>query len=115
MHPYTVKNWLWAVIISMYIVIALLSGCASSPQTKPVKQYCYTSQEIRTKNGSNVSSETLVKCNDDPVEQVVIKKAGLAQNCGQVSNFININGRLIDEPYIACQDLRGKWFRLDMQ
>ena len=28
-HPYTVKNWLWLVIICMAIVIACLSGCST--------------------------------------------------------------------------------------
>lgn len=29
MNPYTVKNYMWAVIIFMFIVIMLLSGCST--------------------------------------------------------------------------------------
>jgi predicted small secreted protein len=29
MNSYTVKNYMWAVIIFMFIMIALLSGCST--------------------------------------------------------------------------------------
>lgn len=110
MHPYTVKNYLWAVIIAMFIVIALLSGCSSAPKQTTSRQYCYTSQEIRTKNGTNVSSETLVKCNDDPVEQIVMKKAGMAKNCGEVVDYMELpSGKVIRNRNLVCQKFDGRW------
>ena len=29
MHPYTVKNYMWAVIVAMFIVTSCLSGCST--------------------------------------------------------------------------------------
>lgn len=108
MHPYTVKNWLWAVIIAMFIVIALLSGCSSAPK-QTARQYCYTSQEIRKNGNDTVSSDTLVKCNDDPIEQMTIKKMGIAQNCGEYKYFIPLNGRMQERRGYACQKFDGAW------
>lgn len=109
MHPYTVKNWMWLLIVCMMIVVGLLSGCSSAPK-QTARQYCYTSQEIRTKNGSNVSSETLVKCNDDPVEQIVMKKAGMAQNCGEVVDYVELpGGKVIQTRNLVCQKFNGRW------
>lgn len=109
MHPYTVKNYMWAVIILMFIVIGLLSGCSSAPK-QTARQYCHTSQEIRTKNGTNVSSETLVKCNDDPVEQIVMKKAGMAQNCGESTDWVRLpSGKEIQVRNLVCQKFDGRW------
>jgi hypothetical protein len=86
----------------------MLVGCSSAPvQTK--RQYCYTSQEIR-KNGDNViNSQTTVKCNDDPVEQIVIRKAGVASNCGEFTNRMTIRGEYREEKSIACQKFDGTW------
>lgn len=83
MHPYTVKNYLWAVTIALFIVMALLSGCSYAPkQSRLVRdQYCYTSQTITTQDKQTVSSETVVKCSDDPVEQYVPAKLGVAKDC----------------------------------
>lgn len=109
MHPYTVKNWMWAVIIFIFIVIAL-AGCSSAPKQTSSRQYCYTSQEIRNKNGNTVSSETLVKCNDDPVEQIVMKKAGMAQNCGEVLDYVELpSGKIIQNRNLVCQKFNGRW------
>lgn len=100
--------------LALACVMALLSGCSSAPVQTTTRPYCNTSQEIRTKNGTNVSSETLVKCNDDPVEQIVIKKAGMAQNCGWVSNPITLpGGRTVNEAYISCLASNGRWVRID--
>ena len=108
-HPYTVKNYLWVAITLMIIVIALLSGCSSTPVQTTKRQYCHTSQEIR-KNGNNVvSSDTLVKCNDDPVEQMVVRKAGVATNCGEFTNRMTIRGQYREEKAVACQKFDGTW------
>ena len=29
MHPYTVKNYMWAAIIFIFVLIMLLSGCST--------------------------------------------------------------------------------------
>lgn len=114
MHPYTVKNIMWAVIIAIFVLIAL-TGCGSTPtKQSTARQYCYTSQEIKTKNSNSVSSETLVKCSDDPVERIVIKRAGMAENCGWTSNWITLpNGRTVNEKYIACITSDNRWVRIN--
>jgi uncharacterized protein YcfL len=108
MHPYRVKENLWLAIAILFALIALV-GCSSTPKG-PAKQYCYTSQEIRTKDRQTVSSETVVKCNDDPVEQIVIKKAGIAQNCGETTDWITLpNGKEIKVRNLVCQKFDGRW------
>lgn len=107
-HSYRIKNYLWVAIVVMFIIIAL-SGCSSTPVQTTKRQYCHTSQEIR-KNGDNViSSETMVKCNDDPVEQIVVRKAGVASNCGEFTNRMMIRGQYREEKSIACQKFDGTW------
>lgn len=97
-------------ICLLFVVAILLTGCSS---TQPVKttqrQYCYTSQEIVTKDKEQVSSKTMVKCNDDPVEQMVIRKAGIANNCGQFKNRMTVGGKYREEVGIACQKFDGTW------
>lgn len=29
MHPYTFKNWLWVLIVSMFVVCFMISGCST--------------------------------------------------------------------------------------
>jgi hypothetical protein len=107
MNAYRLKEILWAVIIVIFILMALL-GCSSAPK-QTARQYCHTSQEIR-KNGDNtVSSDTLVKCNDDPIEQMTVKKMGIAQNCGEYRYFIPLNGRTQERRGYACQKFDGTW------
>ncbi len=115
MNAYTVKNYMWAVIIAIMAALALLTGCSSAPvKTSQQQPYCYTNKEVRVKNGTNVSSETLVKCSDDPVERIVIKRAGMAENCGWTSNWITLpNGRQVNEKYIACITTDGRWVRIN--
>ena len=109
MHPYRVKNYLWVLILAMLLLIAVLSGCSSAPKAVTQRQYCHTKQEIR-KNGENVvSSEKLVQCNDDPVEQMTIKKMGIAQNCGEYKYFMTLNGRPQERRGYACQKFDGTW------
>lgn len=81
MHPYTVKNYLWAIIIVLFLIIAL-TGCSSAP-TKTA-QFCNTSKTIEVKDGSAVSSKTTVKCSDDFIERHVPAKIGVDQNCRPV-------------------------------
>lgn len=94
--------------------IMALTGCSSAPKQTTTRPYCNTSQQVVVKDGENVSSQTVVKCNDDPIEQIVIKKAGMAQNCGWVSNYVTLpGGRTINEPYISCLASNGRWVRID--
>ena len=107
MNAYRVKEVMWIIIILIMLLIAL-AGCSSSP-VGPAKPYCYTAQEIRTKNGSTVSSETLLQCTDDPIEKVTIKRAGVAKNCGLYNYTVTLNGRPVQQRGLACERFDGTW------
>ena len=89
------------------------SGCSSTP-VKSAKQYCHTSQEIRVQDKEIVSSETLIKCNDDPIEQIGIKKMGIAKQCFQQPYRHQLpSGRIIEGRGYACQKYDGTWEVID--
>ncbi len=111
MHPYRVKSYLWVVIIILFVITVLISGCSSSPKTQ-MSQFCHTSQTIVTRNGERVDSKTELKCSDDPVERMIEKRAGVAQNCGEFIQRYNLGGRIVNERAISCQRLDGSWFVL---
>lgn len=108
MNSYRVKEIMWAVICLVILLLAL-SGCSTTAPTGSARQYCYTSQEIRTKNKEQVSSETLVKCSDDHVERITIKKAGVAKNCGDYTYYVTLNGRSVEQRGLACEKFNGTW------
>ncbi len=88
-HPYTVKNNLWLAIIIVFAIIALLSGCSSTPVK--TAQFCNTSKTIEVKDGANVSSKTVVKCSDDFIERHVPARIGVDQNCRPVTTQFGRN------------------------
>jgi hypothetical protein len=91
------------------VIMALLSGCSSTP-VKSAKQYCHTSQEIRVQDKETISSETLIRCNDDPIEQIGIKKMGVAKQCfEQLYRHQLPSGRIIEGRGYACQKYDGTW------
>jgi len=88
-------------------------GCSSTP-VKSAKQYCHTSQEIRVQDKETVSSETLIKCNDDPIEQIGIKKMGVAKQCFEQPYRHQLpSGRIIEGRGYACQKYDGTWEVID--
>lgn len=111
----SLKDHLWGITLAVVPTLVLatvmaLTGCSSAPQRQSARQYCYTSQEIKVKDNEKVSSETMVKCNDDPVEQIVMKKAGIAQNCGESTNWVTLpNGKTIQTKQLVCQKFNGRW------
>ena len=98
--------------ISLLLIVSLAvagSGCSSTP-VKSAKQYCHTSQEIRVQDKETVSSETLIKCNDDPIEQIGIKKMGVAKQCFEQPYRHQLpSGRIIEGRGYACQKYDGTW------
>jgi hypothetical protein len=114
MNAYRVKEVMWTVIVVMFILITL-AGCSSAPvasgEHKP--QYCYTSQTIVTENSEKVKSTTTVKCNDDPIERVAIKRAGLAKGCGYYEYRMKIGDKYVRRPGISCQLPDGSWERVE--
>ena len=102
--------------ISLLLIVSLAvagSGCSSTP-VKSAKPYCHTSQEIRVQDKEIVSSETLIKCNDDPIEQIGIKKMGIAKQCFQQPYRHQLpSGRIIEGRGYACQKYDGTWEVID--
>ena len=77
MNPYRVKELLWLVIILLFVVIAL-SGCSTTvPKDRPTAQYCNTRSTIEVVNGENVSSKTVLDCDDSPIGQVAKTQPGI--------------------------------------
>lgn len=114
MDGYRIKVIMWTFIIMIFLLLSL-TGCSSAPKIAAEKpQYCHTSQTIRTQNGENVNSETLVKCTDDQIERVTSKRLGMADNCGYFTSYMKVGGR--DVPYraISCFDGRN-WEIINIQ
>lgn len=114
MHPYRVKEFLWLLIVCMFIVIGLLSGCSSSPRRPPSEQFCDLRSETvatRDSQGNILSQRTkeVMVCSDNQVDRLVIKKAGIAENCGEYVYYINLNGKAVPQRGIACQKFDGRW------
>lgn len=109
MHPYTAKNYLWALIVIICIIV-LLSGCSSAPKVQAQKpQYCHTSQSILLQNGEKVDSATLVECTDDQIKRLAVSRIGMAPNCGEFTYWMQIGGRDVQRKGISCQKLDGGW------
>lgn len=110
MHPYTVKNYLWVVIVLLFVIIAL-SGCASN--TKKVSglepQYCYTNQEIDVEDGKKVSSRTRLECTDDRTKQLFQARSGIARDCMEFYYPMYLRGELVQGRGYACQKFSGTY------
>ena len=113
MHPYTVKNYLWVLIIALFGLISLV-GCSSAPKVQAQKpQYCYTSQTIQTQNGEKVDSRTLVECTDDQVKRLTVARVGIGSNCGYFNGWMKKGGQDVQYRAISCQLPDGSWEILD--
>ena len=108
MRPYTVKNYLWLVIIVMMILVACLSGCSSTPTTAQAP-YCHTSQTVVTENKNTVNSQTITECTDDQVKRVTANRLGYASNCGEFLYWVNLGGKYVQRKGISCQKPNGTW------
>jgi len=110
MHPYRVKEYMWVLIIAMFIMMALLSGCSSAPKVQAQKpQYCYTSQTIKTQNGEKVNSETTLECTDDQIKRVAERRIGMASNCGEFYYWMRQGAYDVQRKGISCQKPDGSW------
>jgi|MesohylFT_1024984.scaffolds.fasta_scaffold05857_3 hypothetical protein len=110
MHPYRVKEYMWVVLLSLFIVVALLSGCSSAPTVQARKpQYCHTSQTIKTQNGERVNSETTIECTDDQIKKLFQARSGMASNCGEFTYWMTIGGSHVQRKGVSCQKLDGSW------
>lgn len=93
--------------------VTVLAGCASSGQQQThshhLDEYCYTKERIEINNNETVNSNTVVECNDNVIDRIVVKQAGLAENCG-ISQFQQkIGGKIEYRQAITCQFPDGSW------
>jgi hypothetical protein len=110
MYDYKVKNYLWAVILLCFLLLALLSGCSSAPKAVAQKpQYCYTSQTITTHNKETVDSKTVLECTDDDIKRITTARLGMSTNCGEFTYWMQIGGRDVQRKGVSCQKLDGGW------
>jgi hypothetical protein len=88
----------------------VLAGCSSSPKAVAEKpQYCFTTQNIKTKNGDRVESQTVVECTDDQIKRIAQKRLGSAPNCGEFTYWMQIGGNNVQRKGISCQKPDGSW------
>ena len=114
MHAYRVKEIMWAVIVLMFALIALLSGCSSTANRPPTEQMCNMRSQttaVRDSRGNILEQTTkeVMVCSDNQLDRITIKQAGLASNCGEYVYYINLNGKAVAQHGIACQKFDGRW------
>lgn len=88
----------------LLLSVVLISACSSTGQNlkSELPQYCQTDETIHLKDGNTVSSNTTVKCSDDPVKKMLPPKMGLAEMCKEHWYEVNINGRMVERKGYAC-------------
>lgn len=118
MHPYRVREYMWILILIMFFAIFALSGCSSAPYRAPGEQFCDLRSETvvdKDANGAIIKQYTRERmiCNDNKIDRIAIKQAGIAQNCGQYSYYITLGGKAVEQSGIACKRFDGHWEVLD--
>ncbi len=108
MDGYKTKNYLWAVIIAVSVIVSL-TGCSSTKAVAQKPQYCHTSQTIVNKDGETVNSTTTVECTDDQIKRLFEVRSGLAPNCGVYSYWIQVGGNNVKRKGVSCQKPDGTW------
>jgi len=96
---------------------ALVTACASNPNSPRdvaynERQYCYTSQEIVTKDGEQVSSKTVVKCSDSPEEnpRTFLNESRIADKCGHYKTHMTLHNKDFYGRGVACYiEETGTW------
>ena len=114
MHSYRVKEIMWAVIVLMFVLIALLSGCSSAPPMARSEQFCDLKTVIdvqRDAEGKVVGQKTNERmvCSDNKIDRIVIKQAGMAKNCGEYTYYVTLNNRSVEQRGLACEKFNGNW------
>jgi len=99
---------MWISIVLMFALIALLSGCSSTPNRPPTEQMCnLRSETVSTPQGQR--TKDVMVCTDNQLDRITIKQAGIAKNCGEYIYYINLNGNMVQQRGLACQKFDGRW------
>ena len=93
--------------------VVYLAGCASAPP-KTARQFCYTSKDITVQDGEKVSSQTQIRCNDDPIETIPTARMGISPKCFENPYRHQLpNGRIVQGMNYVCQKRDGSWEIID--
>jgi hypothetical protein len=96
--------------VALLLGVTVLAGCASAPDYEAHRpDYCSTSQTIDVYNGNTVDSSTRIECTDNQVDRLVVKRAGIASNCGVYNYWTKRGGRDVQRQGISCQRPDGSW------
>lgn len=87
----------------------VLAGCSSAPKQTAQAPYCYTYQDIQLKDNERVSSDTRLRCSDNPVDRIAIRNYGIAPQCGEYKYLMTLQGRVVERRGYACQKLDGTY------
>lgn len=89
----------------------MLLGCSSQPKVSKLSgdQYCHTKQLIQTDNNETVNSTTTVVCSDDPIDQYMPARTGLAKDCYLAHVPLYRNGYFIQEKIYVCKKVNGSF------
>lgn len=96
------------------LAIAGLVGCSSNPKMTASEQFCdlKTVTKVQRDSQGNVTSqrtEEIMVCADNKIERVAIKKAGIAQNCGEYTYYVTLNNKSVQQKGLACEKFNGNW------
>jgi len=97
-------------------LVVILAGCGSVPRQihQPAKPACYGTKDVTIVDGKSVASQTIVRCTDDPIESIPIKRMGVAPKCFEHPYKQQLpNGRIIEGINYACQKRDGSWEVID--
>ena len=96
--------------VIVLLTLLMVAGCSTGPKYQAEKpQYCHTKQVIVTDQDGQVSSQTVVECNDNQVERLFQVESGLAPNCGTFTYWTKIGGRDVQRQGVSCQKPDGSW------
>ena len=104
--------------LCFYLIIVfgsvLIGGCAGPTEQNSSRQYCHTSQEIRTRNSATVDSQTTINCQDGQPERFRNVRTGVSPSCFEAPYQVELpNGRIIRGMNYACPKKGGGWDIID--
>jgi len=99
------------MLVRVFAVSLLLAGCATTHTDSIVDntQYCYTDQEIVTKNGNTITSQTRVECSDRPDAHAKFENGYDSSRCGWARQSYPLAGRIVVSHTMACKLDDGSW------
>lgn len=100
--------------LTCVILVGLTAtSCATEPK-RTARQFCYTAKDVLLKDGVTISSETRVRCNDDPIETIPIVKMGVSPRCLEHPYRHQLpTGRIVEGINYVCQKRDGSWEVID--